>query len=96
MHSGNAEKCSIFESKLFFLSLHYNYTITIPLLNFPGGTSRKQPNRQFKRDGFDPWAGKIPGRRALQKLLQNSAWRIPWTEEPGGLQSIPSHRSRHP
>ena len=23
------------------------------------------------------------------------AWRIPWTEEPGGLQSIPSHRVRH-
>ena len=23
------------------------------------------------------------------------AWRIPWTEEPGGLQSILSHRARH-
>ena len=23
------------------------------------------------------------------------AWRIPWTEEPGGLQSIGSHRVRH-
>ena len=23
------------------------------------------------------------------------AWRIPWTEEPGGLQSIRSHRVRH-
>ena len=23
------------------------------------------------------------------------AWRIPWTEEPGGLQSIGSHRPRH-
>ena len=23
------------------------------------------------------------------------AWRIPWTEEPGGLQSTGSHRIRH-
>ena len=23
------------------------------------------------------------------------AWRIPWTEEPGRLQSIVSHRVRH-
>ena len=23
------------------------------------------------------------------------AWRIPWTEEPGGLQSIESHRVGH-
>ena len=23
------------------------------------------------------------------------AWRIPWTEEPGGLQSIGSQRVRH-
>ena len=23
------------------------------------------------------------------------AWRIPWTEEPGGLQSIGLHRVRH-
>ena len=23
------------------------------------------------------------------------AWKIPWTEEPGGLQSIESQRVRH-
>ena len=23
------------------------------------------------------------------------AWKIPWTEEPGGLQSIGSQRARH-
>ena len=23
------------------------------------------------------------------------AWRIPWTEEPGGLQPMGSHRVRH-
>ena len=30
-------------------------------------------------------------------VIQSSilAWRIPWTEEPGGLQSIGSQRVRH-
>ena len=23
------------------------------------------------------------------------AWKIPWTEEPGGLQSIGSHKVKH-
>ena len=27
--------------------------------------------------------------------LQYLAWKIPWTEEPGGLQSIGSRRVRH-
>ena len=32
------------------------------------------------------------GRATNSSIL---AWRIPWTEEPGGLQSIRSHRVRH-
>ena len=32
------------------------------------------------------------GRATNSSIL---AWRIPWTEEPGGLQSIGSHRVRH-
>ena len=32
------------------------------------------------------------GRAAHSSTL---AWKIPWTEEPGGLQSIASHRVRH-
>ena len=37
--------------------------------------------------------------RVLEKEMatQSSilAWRIPWTEEPGGLQSMGSHRVGH-
>ena len=33
-----------------------------------------------------------PLERAWQLIL---AWRIPWTEEPGGLQSMGSQRVRH-
>ena len=38
------------------------------------------------RAGFNPWVWKIPGEEngTHSSIL---AWRIPWTEEPGGLQS---------
>ena len=38
------------------------------------------------------------GRCLEKKMAAHSiilAWRIPWTEEPGGLQSIESKRVRH-
>ena len=36
---------------------------------------------------FSRWAGKILWRRARQPHSSILAWRIPWREEPGGLQS---------
>ena len=37
--------------------------------------------------GFDPWVRKIPWRRKWQTHSSILAWRIPWTETPGRLQS---------
>ena len=42
----------------------------------------------------------IPGREdPLEESMATHssilAWRIPWTEEPGGLQSMGSQRVRH-
>ena len=31
----------------------------------------------------------------MATLSSTLAWRIPWTEEPGGLQFIGSHRAGH-
>ena len=56
---------------------------------FPGGASGKESTCQFtrcKRHGFDPWVGKIPWSRKWQPT-SFLAWKIPWTEEPAGLQS---------
>ena len=39
--------------------------------------------------GSIPGSGRSPG-RGNGNPLQYSCWRIPWTEEPGGLQSIGS------
>ena len=36
-----------------------------------------------------------PHGRGLGNPPSILAWRIPWTEEPGGLQSIGSQRVRH-
>ena len=48
------------------------------------------PCRRRKRHGFDPWIGKISWGRDWQPTPVILAWRIPWTEEPGGLQSTGS------
>ena len=44
--------------------------------------------------------GSIPGlgRSPAKEMATHSstlAWKIPWTEEPGGLQSMGSQRVRH-
>ena len=36
-----------------------------------------------------------PGEKEMATHSSTLAWRIPWTEEPGGLLSIGSHRVRH-
>ena len=35
---------------------------------------------------FNPWVGKIPLEKGMATHSTILAWRIPWTEEPGGLQ----------
>ena len=65
-------------------------TDTWHCLGFPGGTRGKEPDCQSRRHkifGFDPWIGKIPWKTAWKPTSVNLAWRIPWTEEAGGLHS---------
>ena len=45
---------------------------------------------QCGRPGFDPWVRKIPWRRAWQPTPVFLPGESPWTEEPGGLQSMGS------
>ena len=48
---------------------------------------------QCWRSGFDPWVGKIPWRRASQPTPVFLPRESPWTEEPGGLESIGCKKS---
>ena len=47
------------------------------------------------RHGFDPWVRKIPLEKGMATHSSRIAWRISWTEEPGGLQSMGSQRVGH-
>ena len=63
-------------------------------LGFPGGSVSKE----FACNVGD--LGSIPGLgRSLEEGMATHssvlAWRIPWTEEPGGLQSIGLQRVGH-
>ena len=48
-------------------------------MGFPGGSDGEEST----------WSGRYPGGRHGNPL-QYLAWRILWTEEPGGLQSMGS------
>ena len=61
-------------------------------LGFPAGTTGKESACQckiHKACGLNSWIEKAP----LEEDI--FAWRIPWTEECGGLQSMGSWRVRH-
>ena len=49
---------------------------------------------QCRRCGFDPWVGKIPLEKGMATHSSILAWRIPWTEESGRLQSMGVSNSR--
>ena len=51
--------------------------------------------RRGKRYRFDPWARKIPWRRAWQPTPVFLPGESPGTEVPGGLQSMGSQRVGH-
>ena len=41
------------------------------------------------------WASNVPVEKAMAPHSSTLAWKIPWAEEPGGLQSVGSLRVRH-
>ena len=52
-------------------------------------------NARYARDaGSIPGLGRSPG-EGNGNPLQYSCQRVPWTEEPGGLQSMRSQKARH-
>ena len=54
---------------------------------FPGGSDGKESACNARDLGSIPGSGRSPG-GANGNPLHILAWRIPWTEEPGGLQSM--------
>ena len=49
----------------------------------------------IKNPGSIPRLGRSPGGEHGNPLQYSCPWRIPWMQEPGGLQSMGSQRVRH-
>ena len=66
------------------------------VLGFPGGVSGKEPAWQCRRQ-TPVWSLGLEDPLEEEIIAHSSslAWRIPWTEEPGRLQAIGSHRVGH-
>ena len=63
-------------------------------LGFPDGSGVKNLPAIQETD-FNAWVRKILWRRAWQPTLEFLPGKFPWTEEPGRLQPIRSHRVGH-
>ena len=50
---------------------------------------------QCRRPWFNPWAENTPLEKGVATHSGVLAWRMPWSEEPGELQSMGSQRVRH-
>ena len=57
----------------------------------PGGSDSRESASNAGDPGSTPGLGKSPG-EGNGNPLQYFAWEIPWTEEPGGLQSMRSQK----
>jgi len=70
--------------------------IISPLRVFPSSPATK--NLPAKQEPQETWVPSLGQEDPLEKGLETHsiilACRIPWTEEPGGLQSIGSQRVR--
>ena len=68
--------------------IHWASQVALVVKNPPANTG------DLRTSGSIPGSVRSPG-EGHANPLHILAWRIPWTEEPGGLQSIGSHRVRH-
>ena len=61
----------------------------------PRWSSGKEPTCQCRRCEFHPWVRKMSWRRKWQPTPVFLLGKIPWIEEPGGLQSMAYQRVGH-
>ena len=71
-----------------------NFSNRFVFLSFPGGSGGKESACSIGDLGSTPDLGRSPG-EGNGNPLQYLAWKIPGTEESGGLQSMGSQRVGH-
>ena len=81
------------------MTVFYSLTISIMTvlysLGFPGGSDGKESTCNMGDLGLIPGLGRSPGGREWQPIPVFLPGGYPWTEKPGGLQSMGSQRVRH-
>ena len=65
--------------------------------DFPRGSGVKNPPamQELQEMKFQSLGQEDPLEEAMATHSSILAWRIPWTEEPGGVRSIASQRVAH-
>jgi len=61
---------------------------------FPGGSVGKEANFHVRDPDSIPGWG-YPLKKGMATHSSILAWGVPWTKEPGGLQSMASQRVGH-
>ena len=87
IHCGTTGKIFIFTKLVSYRNSEENNTSP----SYPSDSDSKESVCDEGDLGSNPWPGRAPG-EGNGYPLHNLAWRIPWTEEPGGLQSVGSQR----
>ena len=64
-------------------------------MGFPDGSVIKNPLAYAGDTGSIPGSERSPGGGNGNPLQYILAWKIPWTQEPGWLQSVGSQRVGH-
>ena len=76
----------IFPQVLFVIGTSH---VALVVKNLPANAE------EIRDTGLIPWFRKIPLEEGMATHSSIPAWRIPWTEEPGGLWSVGSQRVKH-
>ena len=62
---------------------------------FPGGSDNKESACTMQKTQVQSLGRDHPLEEGMATHCSILAWRIPWTEEPGGLQSMGLQRVEH-
>ena len=84
-------------SVLFFLSRSSILCFLMTKPSFPSGAMVKNPpaNAEDARERVQSLGREGPLEEGMATHSSIVAWETPWTEEPGGLQSMGSQRAGH-
>ena len=77
------------------VSTVYNLRSNLNLMMPLSGPPWWRVHLQCTRPGLDPWVWEDPLEKGMAMHCSILAWKIPWTEELGGLQSMRFQRVRH-